>query len=189
MTTPKYTSEDYLHSPARAADLRSIADHTSAASGMSRALYVMLTEFDLDDPRDRDAVHVLASAVADHASAADLLAGQLPPAVLSGATSGRAAEPTPSDEQIIEMSAEYVRLRRVPCPNEEGTRDAVMQRCCDIERELAGMRPSSIPAAVAMLNVVKNYDPAALEAYDFGVLQAAMSGLELVDVLLRAGHG
>lgn len=188
MATPQYTPEDYLHSPARADDLRSITDHTSAASGMSRALYIMLTEFDLDDPRDRDAVHVLASAVADHASAADLLAGQLPPDVASRAKSGRPTELSPSDEQIIEMSAEYVRLRRDPCPKEEGTRDAMMQRCCDIERELSGMRPSSIPAAVAMLNVVKNYDPAALEAYDFGVLQAAMSGLELVDDLLRSRH-
>ena len=203
MTTPKYTAEDYLHSPARADDLRSITDHTSAASGMSRALYIMLTEFDLDDPRDRDAVHVLASAVADHASAADLLAGQLPPTVLSGAKSERPAELSPSDGQINEMSAEdrsddpttspaaekiidlcaeWHALFDADWPDTGEVGRAVCLRLTSIEEELAEEVPASIRAAVAMMGVVlANGDDVGSNTNDLAILRATMTGLEQMD--------
>ena len=52
-----------------------------SAAGAARALYLMLSEFSLDDPRDRFAAQTLASTVADHATAADLLVERMPVSV------------------------------------------------------------------------------------------------------------
>ena len=60
-----------LHLPRRAERLDSLFEHLNASSRLSRALWLALTKGDFsDDERDIDALRELASAVADHSSAA-----------------------------------------------------------------------------------------------------------------------
>ncbi len=65
----------YLHCPARAAHLESLGDHLSTAANLSRALWELVRspDFTTDDCRSVSAVGELASAVADHASAAEFI--------------------------------------------------------------------------------------------------------------------
>lgn len=103
--------EAYLHSPARAAELISLDEHTGTAAGAARALYLLLTEFSLDDPRDRYAARTLASTIADHTSAADLLASRLPVPTTSGTKQGTPSDrgsPKPSDPSPRPASGEDI---------------------------------------------------------------------------------
>jgi hypothetical protein len=63
--------QNMLHFPGRAERLEDIYEHLCKASRLSRALWLALTKGDFsDDERDIDALRELASAVADHSSAA-----------------------------------------------------------------------------------------------------------------------
>lgn len=63
-----------LHRPARADHLLDLGEHLSVVEGVSRALWVLLADYPLTDPRDRNAVRSLADVLADHASAAAMVA-------------------------------------------------------------------------------------------------------------------
>jgi hypothetical protein len=66
---------EYLHCPARAAHLEDLEDHLVTAARLSRALweFVRSDSFTKGDKRTDNAVIELASAVPDHASAAEFI--------------------------------------------------------------------------------------------------------------------
>ena len=66
---------EYLHRRAREAHLESLEDHLSTAANLSRALWELPRSDDSTpgDKRSVNAVVELASAVADHASAAEFI--------------------------------------------------------------------------------------------------------------------
>ncbi len=74
MTTEKPLGVKYLHHPSRANNLETTEEHLDAAQNLARALWLLLDDggYNNDDPRDAQAVAELASAVADHASAASV---------------------------------------------------------------------------------------------------------------------
>ncbi len=61
---------DALHLPGRVHCLMLLEEHLNKSSSLARALWLALEDAGLEDERDRDALYELASAVADHASAA-----------------------------------------------------------------------------------------------------------------------
>jgi hypothetical protein len=64
-----------LHHPRRAHNLESAEEHLGAAQNLARALWLLLDSeggYNGEDPRDAQALQQLASAVADHASAANV---------------------------------------------------------------------------------------------------------------------
>jgi hypothetical protein len=72
MTRERGEGEALLHHPARRGNLESIETHLHSAAGLCRALWELLTTLDEAslDPRTKLALEELASAAADHASAA-----------------------------------------------------------------------------------------------------------------------
>lgn len=74
---------DLLHDPDRATSLHTLAAHVQAASALARACYLLTEHFTPAadgeiDPRDRYALFSVVNAVADHASAAEVVLGALP---------------------------------------------------------------------------------------------------------------
>jgi hypothetical protein len=74
--TPR-NAADLLHEPGRLHSLRPIDEHLFQAASLSRALWLLLAQeqesLGQRDARNINAMTALASAVADHASAADYL--------------------------------------------------------------------------------------------------------------------
>ncbi|MBA2586297.1 MAG: hypothetical protein H0U99_07420 [Chthoniobacterales bacterium] len=66
---------NYLHCPARESQLESLEEHLTKAARLSRALWELVGSdgFPTEDKRSAYAVIELASAVADHASAAEFI--------------------------------------------------------------------------------------------------------------------
>lgn len=66
-------SAEYLHTPDMLHRLRSAESHMSTASALARMLWLALSEgISTNDERDRQALIVLASEIADHSSAAEV---------------------------------------------------------------------------------------------------------------------
>jgi hypothetical protein len=74
---PPRNAAELLHEPGRLNSLRPIDEHLLAAASLARALWLLLASeqesIGQRDARNINALTALASAVADHASAADYL--------------------------------------------------------------------------------------------------------------------
>lgn len=72
-TTSTSIDPTYLHDPSRCDRLRPLHEHLDIAAGVSWALWAILREGPVGDPRDVAAAITLAGRLADHVSAADAI--------------------------------------------------------------------------------------------------------------------
>lgn len=72
-TTADAIDPTYLHDPSRRERLRPLREHLDITAGASRALWTLLRDGPIADPRDIAAVVGLVGLIADHASAADAI--------------------------------------------------------------------------------------------------------------------